>query len=145
MMRIDHIELFVPDRDRAAEWYSAVLGLKPLADFAHWAKTGPLMLSGDGGATKLALFVGPPQADNPIIGWRRVAFGVDGPRFIAFLRRLADTPLYAQGKRLLPQHVVDHGEAFSIYFQDPFGNPLELTTYDHAHVHEHLPPLLEWE
>jgi len=28
--------------------------------------------------------------------------------------------------------VVDHGEAFSLYFNDPFGHRLELTTYEHA-------------
>lgn len=142
MMRVDHIELFVPDRDRAAEWYSAVLGLQPLAAFAHWAQDGPLMLSGDGGATKLALFIGPPQGEQAVIGWRRVAFGVDGEAFIAFLRRLADTPLYHHGRRVLAKHVVDHGAAFSIYFSDPFGNPLELTTYDEATMREHLPALL---
>jgi hypothetical protein len=35
---------------------------------------------------------------------------------------------------------VDHGLAFSIYFCDPYGNRLEVTTYDHAHVRERLLP-----
>ena len=30
--------------------------------------------------------------------------------------------------------VVDHGEAFSMYFADPFGHRLEVTTYEAAAV-----------
>jgi hypothetical protein len=30
--------------------------------------------------------------------------------------------------------VVDHDLSFSVYFTDPYGNRLELTTYDHGAV-----------
>jgi hypothetical protein len=33
---------------------------------------------------------------------------------------------------------VDHDQAFSIYFSDPFGHRLEVTTYDHAMVRGEL-------
>jgi hypothetical protein len=29
---------------------------------------------------------------------------------------------------------VDHQKAFSIYFSDPYGHPLEITTYDYDEV-----------
>ena len=52
--QIDHVELFVPDRDEAAAWYRDVLGLEVVAAFAHWADdpAGPLMISPDGGSTE---------------------------------------------------------------------------------------------
>jgi catechol 2,3-dioxygenase-like lactoylglutathione lyase family enzyme len=64
--QIDHVELFVPDRYQAAEWYRRVLGLKVVAEYEHWASDprGPLMISSDGGHTKLALFQGTPQGER---------------------------------------------------------------------------------
>lgn len=52
--QIDHVELFVPDRHQAAEWYRRVLGLKVVPDDEQWADDpqGPLMISSDGGSTK---------------------------------------------------------------------------------------------
>lgn len=56
---VDHVELFVPDRHEAAEWYEKALGLKVVRDLEEWAtEGGPLMISGDGGNTMLALFEG---------------------------------------------------------------------------------------
>jgi hypothetical protein len=34
--------------------------------------------------------------------------------------------------------VVDHDLAFSIYFCDPYGHRLEITTYEHEAVREGL-------
>ena len=53
--QIDHVELFVPDRDEAAKWYEEVLGLTVLPGYEDWAKDphGPLMISSDDGSTKL--------------------------------------------------------------------------------------------
>ena len=58
--QIDHVELFVPDRHQAAEWYRSVLGLERLSQYEHWADDprGPLMISSDAGHTKVALFQG---------------------------------------------------------------------------------------
>lgn len=61
-MPIDHVELFVPRREDAAAWYGKVLGCEVLAEYRSWATgTGPLMISNDGGETKIALFKGPPM------------------------------------------------------------------------------------
>jgi hypothetical protein len=32
----------------------------------------------------------------------------------------------------------DHGQAFSVYFGDPWGHRLEVTTYDAGYVRERL-------
>lgn len=128
--QIDHVEVLVPDVNEAAAWYEGVLGLTPVADLP-W--TEPLMISSDGGSTKLALFEGKPQEGN--VGWRRVAFRVSGTTFLEFLGRLEEVPVSApNGSTVSADDVVDHDVSFSIYFADPYGNRLEITTYDHDEV-----------
>ncbi len=132
--QLDHVELFVPDRNEAARWYGRVLGLVVLPEYEQWAKSlqGPLMISSDGGSTKLALFQGTPQGSRPTAGFQLVAFRVRAPSFTRFLERLSSLALTDhRGQRVTSDLVVDHGRAFSIYFSDPCGHRLELTTYDY--------------
>ena len=137
---IDHVEVFVPDRRAAAEWYGRVLGLEVMREFEFWAepKFGPLMLSPDGGRTKLALFEGPPaDGETPQTGIRRIAFATNGAGFLRFVERLQAVELHdARGGRVTSDRVVDHAAAFSVYFTDPWGTPLELTTYDVERVRD---------
>jgi hypothetical protein len=93
----------------------------------------PLMISPDGGQTKLALFQGEPQGSRPTAGFHRVAFRVNGSDFLAFLGRAEQLGL-KEGQR--PLRVVDHQTAFSSYFADPCGHHLAVTTYDHEVVRE---------
>jgi catechol 2,3-dioxygenase-like lactoylglutathione lyase family enzyme len=139
--QIDHVELFVPDRHEAAGWYERVLGLEVVAAFRQWADdpSGPLMISSDGGNTKLALFSGKPQGTAQTAGFHRVAFGVTANGFIAFLGRLEDLQVTDHlGRRVAADDVVDHERSYSIYFADPYGNRLELTTYDDDEVRASL-------
>lgn len=141
MTQIDHVELFVPDRRKAAEWYRRVLGLTIIPAYEHWASDprGPLMISSDGGNTKLALFEGSPQGDSETAGFHLVAFRVDAVDFVKFLERLADLELLNHlGQRVTADSVKDHGAAWSIYFCDPFGHRLEITTYDYDQVKARL-------
>lgn len=132
--QIDHVEVHVPDVAGAADWYRRVLGLSPVSGLG-WEI--PLMISSDGGSTKLALFKGEPQTDD--VGWRRVAFRVSGASFLEFLRRLESVPVRDRdGSAVGPRDVVDHDVAWSIYFSDPYGNPLEITSYDYAEVADGL-------
>jgi catechol 2,3-dioxygenase-like lactoylglutathione lyase family enzyme len=127
---IDHVELFVPDQREAASWYGRVLGLEVLERYAHWAEDGPLMISSDGGRTMLALFEGTPPGDRPLAGFRRVAFRLSGPDFDSFVAGCAALGLRGDAARPLgADDVVDHGLARSIYFEDPWGHRLEVTTY----------------
>jgi catechol 2,3-dioxygenase-like lactoylglutathione lyase family enzyme len=134
MFQIDHVELFVPDRYEAAGWYQRTLGLEIIPAFEGWAAnpSGPLMISSDHGGTKLALFEGEPQAARPTAGFHRVAFGVSADEFMAFLRRLGEQPLLDEhGRPVRAESVKDHKKAYSIYFCDPYGHHLEVTTYDY--------------
>lgn len=131
--QIDHVELFVPDRRQAADWYRRVLGLTICVNHEHWADDpkGPLMISSDGGSTKLALFEGRPQEDRDTAGFHLVAFRVSGHDFKTFLDRLDSLTLTDHHDRTVCRDLLqDHGQAFSVYFNDPYGHRLELTTYD---------------
>ncbi len=129
---IDHIEVFVPDREEAADWYGRVLGFERMTRAASWSlhPQGPLMISSDDGATKIALFTGEPQGTHDVVGLRRLAFVVDGPGFQEFLDRLGDHNLTNRGNVVTATDWVDHSLAVSVYFDDPWGTPLEVTTYD---------------
>ena len=132
--QIDHVEVFVPDRYEAANWYQRTLGLTIVPGYEKWAVNprGPLMISSDDGSTKLALFEGQPQESSRTSGWHLVAFRVDADGFLEFVARLADRHLIDhRGRTVTVDSVVDHEQAYSVYFSDPYGHCLELTTYDH--------------
>jgi catechol 2,3-dioxygenase-like lactoylglutathione lyase family enzyme len=139
--QIDHVELFIPDRREAAHWYERTLGLAALPQHEDWAEDphGPLMISSDGGGTMLALFLGEPRRARPTAGFHRVAFRVSGPGFVQFLEHVRDNPVFndaAEEIRSLTPH--DHHKAFSVYFNDPWGHRLEVTTYEAEYVRERL-------
>ena len=137
MTRIDHVELFVPDRRVAAKWYQRVLGLEVSPEYEHWASDprGPLMISSDGGDTKLALFEGTPQGSRETAGFHLVAFRMDAESFMRFLHRVDSLELMNhRGRRVTAAMVSDHTSAWSIYFNDPYGHRLEVTTYEYEQV-----------
>ena len=132
--QIDHVELFVPDRHEAAAWYKRTLGLEVVPEYRDWATDprGPLMISSDGGQTKLALFEGQPQRARPTAGWHLVAFRVGAEAFIECVERLAEHQLVDHaGRTVTPRSVADHEKAYSLYFCDPYGHHLEITTYEY--------------
>jgi len=133
VQQIDHVEVFVPDRAAAAAWYHRVLGLAPVPSAESWAidPRGPLMISSDGGQTMVALFQGAPQGPVAPIGFSRLAFRTDAAAFLAFVERWEHTGVPDSG---VPLRLRDHTTAFSAYFTDPYGNALEVTTYDHEVV-----------
>lgn len=131
--QIDHVELFVADRYEAAHWYEETLGFHILPEFAEWAAdpSGPLMIGTPEGATKLALFAGKSPGERPTRGFHRVAFRVNRHSFEAFLRHIQLFPVFDEkGDPLHEVKVRDHGMAKSIYFHDPYGHRLEITTYE---------------
>lgn len=139
--QIDHVELVVPDRYVAAEWYQNVLGLRIVKEFEHWAEDprGPLMISTQLGNTKLALFEGKPSSSRQGAGFHLVAFRVGAESFLQFVKRLSQIDLVDEiGHPVTHASVTDHGAAMSIYFCDPQGYQLELTTYESDEVKKRL-------
>lgn len=134
---VDHVELFVPNRYEAADWYRRVLGLEIVGNLEDWAagEGGPLMISGDSGNTMLALFEGEPRGLRETARHHRVAFRVDGSTFLRFLERLEQFPVFdEEGRESASVRVIDHDMAYSTYFCDPYGNRYEITTYDYDEV-----------
>ena len=132
--QIDHVELYVPDRRTAAQWYRDVLGLEVISKFEHWAEDprGPLMIGTKLGDTKLALFEGQPTGSQETVGFHLVAFRVNAESFSQFIADLGKLQLRDKHGRIVdPGLVSDHGMAYSIYFCDLYGHQLEITTYDY--------------
>lgn len=123
---LDHVHLYAADPEVAANWYSRVLGLTVLASSAR-LDTGKYMATSRGQYCA-TIFKGQPPSD----GDHTSAFRVIGRTFICFGDALPCADVMGRaGRQLEKSDAADHSLAWSYYFQDPDGNHLEITTYDH--------------
>jgi catechol 2,3-dioxygenase-like lactoylglutathione lyase family enzyme len=113
---LDHVALAVGDQQASESWYRDVLGLGR-EHSAAWGDT-PVALMAEGSG--LALFRA-TDGDERALGLRHIAFRVDRENFDA-----AQDDLRSRG---IAFEFQDHEVSQSIYFQDPDGLQLELTTY----------------
>ena len=119
---IDHVALTVRDVPRSVAWYRDVLGLERQYEEV-WGDFPAIV---GAGTTALALFPargpdpGPPGGE--VLGMRHIAFRVDRATFEAARAHLA-----AHG---IAPTFQDHTAAHSLYFADPDGHQLEITTYE---------------
>ena len=124
---VDHIHVYVTDREVSEQWYEEVLGLSRMPELESWATDGgPLTVANEAGTVHLALFERKPQPSRSTI-----AFGVTAPEFIAWRKHL----VAALDE---PPKIEDHELSWSLYFSDPDGNPYEITTYEYGAVEELL-------
>ena len=120
---IDHVALAVRDVARSVAWYQQVLELERV----HEDVWGDFPAMVGIGTTSLALFPiqdhdpkPPPSKDT--VAMRHVAFRASRSCFEAAQARL---------KRLgIEFEFQDHDIAHSIYFLDPDGHEIEITTYE---------------
>lgn len=120
---IDHVHVYVADREKAASWYETILGFRTTSSLAFWADDdqGPLTIEDASGKIHLALF---GRADfNPTTA---IAFKVSGVEFLKWKSHL-------EAQRV-PLRCADHDVAWSLYFSDPDENVHEITTYDYTYV-----------
>ena len=118
LQHIDHIHVFVSDWQMALDWYNNILELKPSEERVVLPESGPLMIRNNEGNINIALFKGKPKDNHAVI-----AFKVSGEQFINYHNTINSLTENLE--------VVDHDIQFSIYFEDPFGNPYEITSYDY--------------
>jgi catechol 2,3-dioxygenase-like lactoylglutathione lyase family enzyme len=122
---IDHVALSVRDVERSAQWYIDVLGFERRFE-GMW--NGVPVFIGKG-KTALALFPAKGEAGRASnttdhIGFLHLAFGASRSEF-----------LNAQGalkERGIAFSFQGHEISDSIYFRDPDGIELEITTYEVA-------------
>ena len=139
--QIDHVELVVPSRKDAADWYGDALGMKIVSEFEFWANDpkGPLMISTPNGKTKIAFFRGQAKGSMRDTGFHLLAFRTDARNFLRFLDELDSLSLRDRDDQAVGyDSVIDHDFALSIYFCDPWRNEIELTTYEHQEVRQRI-------
>lgn len=117
---IDHVAISVTDLERSLRWYVEVFGFERRYEEV-WGDS-PVFLCR--GSTGLALFADSAIAPSPSHGPRmlHLAFRTDRAGFLAAQKELKD--------RAIPFRFDDHEISHSIYFHDPDGYRLEITTYD---------------
>lgn len=118
--RLDHAALVVRDLAASKRWYSEVFGFEPLDTSPNTPYVG-------NAATKLALLqagdisrFAPPASQGARAC--HIAFRTDRETFIEYQERLPEMGI--QYEKLT------HSDAQSIYFSDPDGYVLEVTTYE---------------
>jgi catechol 2,3-dioxygenase-like lactoylglutathione lyase family enzyme len=120
---IDHVAITVTDVRRSAAWYEEVLGLR--REFEEQWGDHPAFVGI--GKTFIAMFPVSTEQPNPppgrdTLSMRHIAFRTDGKNFKKAQSELSDRKIEFQFQ--------DHDRAHSIYFRDPDGHEIEITTYD---------------
>ena len=117
---IDHVGLAVRDVEKSVEWYRELFGLERLYENVWGNFPGVVGI----GNTSVAFFpIDDPDIKLPIgLPIHHLAFRIDRVNFKA-----AQETLRQKGIEFEFQ---DHKIVHSIYFYDPDGHLIELTTYD---------------
>ncbi len=118
---LDHVAIGVADVERSCAFYARVLGFERL--YPEWDR--PVFMGANG--TGVAIFdqhVRPSDdaAGPPAARILHFAFRVDRAGLEAARRELAEEDFTVTFS--------DHGLSHSLYFRDPDGHLVELTTYE---------------
>jgi catechol 2,3-dioxygenase-like lactoylglutathione lyase family enzyme len=120
---IDHVALAVRDIEQSAKWYMEVLGFERLHE-GMWNGVPTFIGKGN---TGIALFPARSDAKSTSSSHRELrmlhlAFRANRGDFLAAQRELEE--------RGIKFDFQDHEISHSIYFRDPDGHQLEITTYE---------------
>ena len=121
---IDHVALSVRDVELSAQWYMDVLGFEPRYE-GLWNGIPTFIAKG---TTAIALFPArnhdskKTPAHAASMDMLHLAFRADRKNFLAAQRELKE--------REITFEFQDHEISHSIYFRDPDGHELEITTYE---------------
>lgn len=119
--QIDHVALRCASPEATKDWYINTLGFEQV--YTELGAGMPIFLRL--GSTYLTLF--PEKAEKPAANGRAWHLALRAATYADF--RSAQAELQQRG---VPFQFSDHEIAHSIYFTDPDGFLLEITTYDLA-------------
>ena len=120
---LDHVALSVRDVETSARWYTDVLGFKRL----HQDMWNGIPVFVGKGTAAIALFpaadeIGSNSINRAAIRTLHFAFRTDRENFLRAQDELK--------KSAIPFEFQDHEISHSIYFLDPDGHEIEITTYE---------------
>jgi catechol 2,3-dioxygenase-like lactoylglutathione lyase family enzyme len=118
---IDHVAMGVRDIERSAKWYIDVLGFERLHD-GMWNGVPTFIGKGNTGIALFPANQEPKTSAHREIRMLHLAFRANRENFLAAQRELKN--------RKIEFEFEDHEIAQSIYFRDPDGHQLEITTYE---------------
>jgi catechol 2,3-dioxygenase-like lactoylglutathione lyase family enzyme len=118
---IDHVAVGVRDIERSAKWYINVLGFERLHD-GVWNGVPTFIGKGNTGIALFPATQEPKTSKQREIRMLHLAFRANRENFLT-----AQNELKKHGIKFeFQNHEISH----SIYFLDPDGHQLEITTYD---------------
>ena len=120
---IDHVALSARDVERSAQWYIDVLGFERL----HQGMWNGVPTFIGKGTIAIALFPARNRDSKTAAGAAKIdmlhlAFRANRKNFLTAQEELK--------RRGIKFHFQDHEISHSIYFRDPDGHELEITTYE---------------
>src|SRR4029077_20833200 len=120
---IDHVAMGVRDVERSAKWYTEVLGFERLHE-GVWGGVPTFVGKGNTGLALFPAISNEKSTPSSQRGLRilHLAFRASRENFLAAQRELEE--------RGIKFEFQDHEISHSIYFCDPDGHALEITTYD---------------
>jgi catechol 2,3-dioxygenase-like lactoylglutathione lyase family enzyme len=118
---IDHVAVGVRDIERSVKWYTDVLGFERLHEGA-WNGVPTFIGMGNTGIALFPANHDPKPSTHREIRMLHLAFRADRENFLTAQRELE--------KRGIDFEFQDHEISHSIYFRDPDGHQLEITTYE---------------
>jgi catechol 2,3-dioxygenase-like lactoylglutathione lyase family enzyme len=120
---LDHVAIAVADVERSQDFYETVLGLERVHE--EWEV--PVVLAANGSG--IALFdralhpsSTPDDVEPPAVRILHIAFRLPRDGF--------DEARVSLREHGIETRLSDHGISHSLYFEDPDGHQIELTTYD---------------
>lgn len=119
-MRLQHVNIYVRDADRAQKWYSEVLGLHTY----DYRPGRAAFMSADREQSHEVAVIAVGE-DAPLQMKRQVGLNHMGWR-LESLDDLKEFYRHIKEKAVAIDHISDHGISLGIYMRDPDGNGVEV-------------------